>query len=712
MSAKHSLWWMVAVLLVATALRFISFGDVPPGLYHDEAYHGLDVLEILNGRLSLYFPANNGREPLFIYLTALTVGLFGKSPFALRFAAFPIGILTVAATMAMGQALFSRRVGVLASAVLTVTLWHVHLSRVDFRAVLLPLFIALTAWQVALGVKEVGKTGRQGDRGQETDDHRETENRKSQTTSTPPWWAHWLLAGVFYGLSFYTYTAARFTLVALAALGLYVLITQSALCHTQHTGRHPLWRGLGISTLAALLTVAPLAACAVSQPDVVLGRPGQVSILNPAINKGNLWTTLGAHTLRTLGMFFVQGDRIWRHNVPWRPVFDPVLGLAFVIGLLVALRRARRNGAAGFVLIWTAVMSLPTLLAEDAPHFLRAVGMLPAVAFLPALGLDWLANALKIQRSELETQMARGAILVLPLLFGLVSTARAYFGDYGRDPMAGYWFERGATALAGHINAFLGQGWDGERMIHDDTDGPQVYLDPVLWAEWQPQIQFLVSNPDPVAVGLEKERTADHGSQIANPNVAVFAWPYKDWQHAWNLLPSPAEITVEEGPLSQGDRDPEPFTTYIALLAVLPDSASPPLARFSDGVELLGVEVLPMITNGPSTGESRGKVRVRLRWRATVPMSEDYTVFLHYLRNGELIGQADSRPAEGHYPTTRWNPGDVINDDHTVEGVDVALPDCDVLRFGFWQPESGTVLHLLDEAGAPAGDWIEVGVNG
>ena len=47
---RSSLWWMVAVLVVATALRLAAFGEIPPGLYHDEAYHGLDVLDILNGR--------------------------------------------------------------------------------------------------------------------------------------------------------------------------------------------------------------------------------------------------------------------------------------------------------------------------------------------------------------------------------------------------------------------------------------------------------------------------------------------------------------------------------------------------------------------------------------------------------------------------------------------------------------------------------------
>jgi len=175
-----------------------------------------------------------------------------------------------------------------------------------------------------------------------------------------------------------------------------------------------------------------------------------------------------------------------------------------------------------------------------------------------------------------------------------------------------------------------------------------------------------------------------------------------DWRRAWSLLPAPAEITIEEGPLSQGDRDPEPFTTYLAFLATTPDPAAPPLARFSGGVELLDVEV--------AAGNGEG-LRVRLRWRANAPLTEEYTVFLHYLRDGERLAQADSQPASGHYPTTIWRPGDVVNDDHQIREIDAPTPGRDVLLFGFWQPESGDKLYLLDEAGNPAADWIEVPVD-
>jgi len=769
MSARKLLWGMVTVLLVAAALRLVAFGEVPPGLYHDEAYHGLDVVDVLRGHFSCYFPANNGREPLFIYMIAVAVGLLGRSPFALRLVSFFAGLLTVAATGAMGRTLFSRRAGLLSAAVLAVTLWHVHLSRVGFRAVLLPLFIALVAWQATVGIR---KAMRQEGQGGECGWHPDVFHPRPLRSTTsgrrlPDSYPHWLAAGILYGLSLYTYTAARFTPIALAAFGVYALMKQPALRDRRSAIGGRLWRGLGLAALAALVTLAPLAIYTLSHPDVVLGRPGQVSVLSPAIHGGDVWGTLGTHALRTLGMFFVRGDRIWRHNVPWRPVFDPLLGMTFLLGLVVALRRVRRDPAAGFVLIWTAVMVLPTLLAEDAPHFLRAVGVLPVVALLPALGLDWLANWLPdvvdrsgrchppsptLSHSHAPTLFVsvwlRPALIALPLLFALGSTTWAYFGDYANDPMTGYWFECGAVALAGRINGFLGAGWDGERMVRPDaaypkadaaypkgtpslrgTDDRRVYLDAGLWEEW-PQVRFLVAAPEAVTVGLEDAFLDAPSTDAASADAAsaVFAWPYGDWQRAWTLLPAPAEITVEEGPFSQGDRDPEPFTTYVAFFARmsairgLPDSGAPAMARFSGGVELLDVAVTADIKHPPADvyappplrGGQGGGIRVRIRWRATEPLAEDYTVFLHYLRDGERVAQADSRPAGGYYPTTVWRPGDVVNDDHYVDTEDIGapLPGHDVLLFGLWQAESGEVLYLLDGAGNPAGDWIEVPVDG
>ena len=52
---------VLGLLILAAALRFIRLDQLPPGLYHDEAYEGLDALRVLDGQTPIYFPANNGR---------------------------------------------------------------------------------------------------------------------------------------------------------------------------------------------------------------------------------------------------------------------------------------------------------------------------------------------------------------------------------------------------------------------------------------------------------------------------------------------------------------------------------------------------------------------------------------------------------------------------------------------------------------------------
>ncbi len=112
----------------------------------------------------------------------------------------------------------------------------------------------------------------------------------------------------------------------------------------------------------------------------------------------------------------------------------------------------------------------PTVFAADAPHFLRAAGILPAIIFLPALGLDliWLWPKL--------SQNVR-AILVVGLLLGsLILTVRDY-AAYGRDPQVANAFESVASSLAQQLN--------------EEATETKLYLDGRLWRNW-PSLPYLM----------------------------------------------------------------------------------------------------------------------------------------------------------------------------------------------------------------------------
>ncbi|HPD40315.1 MAG TPA: glycosyltransferase family 39 protein [Anaerolineae bacterium] len=673
---------VLALLLLGAGLRLAALGDVPPGLYHDEAFNGLDALRVIKeGDFPLYFPANNGREPLFIYLIAASVSVLGRSPLAVRLPSFFVGFLTLAATYDLARVLFNRRVGRWTLAVLAVTFWHVHLSRMGFRAVLLPLFTALFLAQAVRGVK----TGRA---------------------------RHWLAAGALYGGMWYTYMAARFTPIALGAVLLATLVTRrEARIH---------WRGGALFCAAALLVLAPLGVYTLQHPDIVLARTGQVTIFSPEINGGDLWGTLLRHVWNIAAMFFIRGDRIWRHNLAWRPVWDPALGVAFVMGVGVALggifsAAAQRRRDAGevnlpsfsfaVILLWTAVMALPTLLAEDAPHFLRGVGVLPTAALFPALGLAWIESRVTPRLLPITpypspitphplhftsyvsciTQYAARHTSIILLCVGLFFTTHDYFFTYARAPLAYHWLEGGAVDLAGALNAARGAGWDGARMLHGPDNGRVLLVDRVLWESWE-ALPFLVPEERVTFLPLETPPALDKGLTFA-------VWPYRDWQaEVFSLIARPAYLSVRSGPQVQGDKDPAPYTAALLITA----DARPPVP---EAIARFGAANGEILLRAALVRSDAGGSTVRLWWDCVTPLAADYTVYVHYLRDGELLTQHDMPPGEGHLPTSHWSPGDLILDEHFLPAV-IPDPARDTLRVGLYRSDTGE----------PLGTWIEVGV--
>ncbi len=645
---------ILGLLLLGTALRLCAFGEIPPGLYHDEAQHGLDALQVLNGGLEIFFKANNGREPLYIYAVTAAVAVLGRTPWAIRIPAAFAGILTLAATYDLGRVLFSRQMGRWSLAVIAVTLWHVHLSRVGYRAVLLPLFIALFLAQAVRGIRS----------------HRLN---------------HWAAAGLWYGLGWYTYSAVRVTPLALAGIALYGLIRDKSI-----PARYG--KGVLIFCLVSLFVLSPLGIYTATHPDIVLTRAGQVSIFSEEINQGRPWRTLSLHILRTAGMFFVQGDRIWRHNLAYRPVWGPALGLAFIVGTAVYILRFTDRPGAALVLIWTLVTAVPTILAEDAPHFLRASGMLPVVALIPAQGLRWLETHIASRRDKPIAQQLQWIAPTLILLTGTVSTTHAYFVRYAKAELAYHWFEAGPVRVAGEINRLTQQGWDGNQMRHSPSAARNVLVDQKLWDSWT-AIPFLVPNANVQFVANTPE-------QPINPGAAFIVWPYRNWEtDVMPRLPHPAYLFSPEGPRAQGDKDPKPYRIANIIVADPLPPLPPAVARFEGGLTLHAALVQP----------AQDEAQVQLWWRAADEMYGDYTVFVHYLRQGAKIAQHDSAPVRGKIPTDVWQAGDVVLDVHPIPNV-APQPTHDRIRVGLYDPTTGIGVKRVDKTGDVIGDHFEIGV--
>ncbi|HZU04350.1 MAG TPA: glycosyltransferase family 39 protein [Chloroflexota bacterium] len=351
---------LLALLAGAAALRLWDLGGGPDPLDVDEGYTGLDALRLLRGGWTVYFAANNGAEPLYVYLAALTTALLGPSALALRLPAALAGTAAVLATFLLVRVAFragaapplaenASALALLTALLQTLSLWHLHLSRDASRVGLLPLLATLGCWLLWEGLR--------------------------RPRAGAGWFAG---AGFCFGLALYTYLPARLLPLLVAALLAHLALSRRAWLAVR-------WPGLLLTAGVASLVAAPLAAYYLTHGSAFLFRVEMVSLLNPWVHGGDPLGLLARNLVGTVGMFAVQGDLDAQYNVSGQPVFPLPLALLFVLGLGVAAWRLREPACA-FFLLWLGLLLLPGVLSANSPHFARQAGILPAVYVFPALG--------------------------------------------------------------------------------------------------------------------------------------------------------------------------------------------------------------------------------------------------------------------------------------------------------------------------------------
>jgi len=127
-------------------------------------------------------------------------------------------------------------------------------------------------------------------------------------------------------------------------------------------------------------------------------------------------------------------------------------------------------------------------------------------------------------------------------------------------------------------------------------------------------------------------------------------------------------------------------------------------ANLGDLVTLLGYDLSTAVARA---SEPMGIV---LYWRADTALEQDYTVFVHLTDDtGEIWGQSDSKPEKGFYPTSYWDVGEVIRDEHEVMVDSGAPPGIYRVEVGMYLLGTGERLPYIDQEGQPTGNAMIVG---
>ncbi len=421
--------FFLLIILTAIFFRLWKLESVPPGLYPDEAINGNEALESLKtNTYKVFYPENNGREGLFIWLLSLSFSLFGISIWSLKIIPAVFGIFTVLGVYLLCKELFSSNpsyrvqadeIALLSSFFLAASFWHTNFSRIGFRAILSPFFLVFSLYFLFNGFR----------------------NKERYL---------FLIGGFFFGLGFYTYISFRLSVLLL----IIILLLWGVIYKKDRLIKEYL-----VFTFYFLISVFliafPIGIYFLQNPQDFIGRATPISVFTA---KNPLKEFLKSFFLH-LAMFNLKGDTNWRHNLSGSPQLFLPIGILFLIGTFVSIKHLKKslkekNYSLAVIhcslISWFLIMLLPGMLTvEGIPHALRVICVIPPAYILAGFGTwhTYLWFRQKIKEEKLIL------ILLLFLLFVFIFQSYKYFIWWGKNKETKNAFAKNYVKIGDYLNS-------------------------------------------------------------------------------------------------------------------------------------------------------------------------------------------------------------------------------------------------------------------
>ncbi len=628
--------WMVALLLAATFLRFVAWQAAPPGLRYDEMTVVYEADEIRAGARPIYMDGS-AEEALFHYLFAAVQDFIAPHLFVLRWLAAACGLIGIAALYTLGRMMFNRRVGLLAACIATVAFWSLLYSRLGLRIVALTPFVLLAMIFLWRGF---------------------TRSRRRD----------FIVSGVLFGLSAYTYSATR--MLPLVLVGFALLL---AIFNRPFLKKHGV--NFALLIVIAALIVLPMAYHVATVP-AAERRLGEVEGPLDALQRGEVQPLIRS-AITTAGMFIAGGDPEWLYNIPNRPVFDVLTGAIFFGAIALSLWRLQQPPYA-FLLVWLVAGLLPAVLTWPAASNSHSFLAQSPAFLLAALGLDAVAG---------RWPKYGGVIIAFTLVVFTAGSLRDYFGLWATNPTVQREHQAAVAQMASHIDQLPA----GRPVVF--SSGAVMH-----WNPWS-VTTFRLTAP----LGYTATRWFDARSSFIFPqgqtdltliNPALDDQPAPlDSRLIEDLFP-----TVE--PLAGGSAYsathlisslPTRLITLTQAAVSWPPgtpisrSVSLPVA-FADRLELIGYEVRkPVVEPGKN-------IRLTTYWRAKDRGAEPLSFFVHVLDDhGHIAAQWDGY----NYSPAYVQPGDIIAQVHFIPIPADFAEGTYRLQLGVYQSVTGARLPIV-----------------
>ena len=386
--------WTFAVLGVCGLViffRFYQLASVPSQMISDQAEKLFDVADVMNGKFSIFFPRNTGREAFQFYWTAMINLMMGTGVnfMNLKIGTVLIGIFTLPYLYLLGKELGSRRIGLFAVLFAGMAYWANVISRFGLRYPLYPMFAAPALYYLIRGLR----TMRRND---------------------------FIFAGIFLGIGLHGYSPFRIVPIILVIMvGIYLLHRQSKQSRIQAV------QGLLILAFISLIIFLPLLRYAVENPDMISYRAlTRLSTLERPL-PGNGLTIFFSNLYKALISFYWDNGEVWVISVVHRPMLDVVSAALLTMGVLYVIVRylQKRNWLDLFLLLSIPLLMMPSIFSlafpGENPCLNRTSGAIIPVFLIIGIALDRTLEAVTRKMNRRGNWVAGFILAGLVLVSGL-----------------------------------------------------------------------------------------------------------------------------------------------------------------------------------------------------------------------------------------------------------------------------------------------------
>jgi 4-amino-4-deoxy-L-arabinose transferase-like glycosyltransferase len=323
----------------------------------------------------------------------------------------------------------------------------------------------------------------------------------------------------------------------------------------------------------------------------------------------------------------------------WEEGLRETAAVAALIGMAVVVLRRDRPG----LILLGFILPYPFLFLMQSTHYFRnMLPIIPPLLLLAAIGIVWLADWLWAQLTKIRP-IWREKLWHPPLLIGAVLVA-GWPLIKSVEIVQFYAQPHSKVRAAQFLRNELPQGAPMAVALH-----------PVQWAG-KP---FVTPFSDVTVHDAAWYRAQGYRYVVVNPEES-------DSQQ-YQLLQSAARLVREFGGDQQGQPGPrlELFDLGVRLeqLAIVRR-----VAMFGESLQLLGYQsgggasrsaFSPLVgITQVAPGES---LLLNLYWQTQAALDTDYALFVHVRdKSGNIVAQRDTILRQSDYPSSRWQPGEVV----------------------------------------------------